>query len=375
MADKDTTVDLPDPDAEIVIELGDDVAAAPPDPTVVAEAATEGATPREAPKPKPVPRVRLKEPGEVTGASNEPKASEAAEEAAAALTASLRAAEDRNKALEATAASERARAEDANRRLAASQAEAQAAREQVQSRELAIVSTGIDTAQGQLDALQADLTRLYEAGEFAKVSEMQVKIGKTAAQLDRLQETKTFLETRAPQRPDTGRVEAAPVNQTSLFERYVSQFHPTAQSWLRAHPECAPAEVGGNAVSNARMMLAHNEAEAAGIKPGTPEYFQSIDAKMAGGAVTAASPLSAAAVPVAVPKAAVVPKVQPSAPPSREVPSTTISRNVRQITLTKDQQEAARMSFPHLDHKAAYTQYALNLIELTQEGKMGRTTH
>ena len=48
---------------------------------------------------------------------------------------------------------------------------------------------------------------------------------------------------------------------------------------------------------------------------------------------------------------------------------------MQQVTLSKEQQEAARLSFPHLETKQAYTQYALNLIELTNEGKMNRTTH
>jgi hypothetical protein len=374
MADKDLNVSVPDPDADVVVELGEDVNAPNlSDPAIVAEAEGTGATPQE-PVKKPVPRVRLKEPGEEASPS---KPSQAAEEAAAALSASLKAAEDRARNAEATANAERNARAEAERRAAAAQADANAAKEQVLNRELSIVTSGIDSAQSELDGLQADLTRLYEAGEFAKVSEVQVKIGKATAKLDRLSEAKLSIESGVAQRAaatsTSGRVEPQPQAQPSLFERYVSQYAPVAQTWLRSHPECTPAEVGGNAAAHAKMLAGHYEAVASGLKEGSSDYFAAIEARLNSEPTVTTSPLSAAAEPR--PAAPRTPP-KPSAPPSREPPTANnIPRNVRQVTLTKEQQEAARMSFPQLDPKAAYTQYALNLIELTAEGKMGRTTH
>lgn len=375
MAKDDVSVQLDDPDAPLTIEVPENGPPIEPDPTVLAEA-DEGATSppakKNAPANAPLPRVRLKEAAGEGAAHGGPSA---AEEAAAALTASLKASEEARKAAEATANAERARAEHAQRLADQYRTTAESAQEQVATRELSIVSTGIETASQRMKALGEELTRYYEQAEFGKASDTQLEIGRVAAALDRLQETKRTLESGVPTKPTTeGRVE--PPQNTNVFEDYVARFRPAEQSWLRAHPECVPPAFGGNPVAHNKMMMGHHAAEAEGIAMGTPEYFAKINSVLGAG-----SPMSAAAAPVeAAPPARAAappaPRAAPSAPPSREPPTANgIRPSTRQVTLTPQQQEAARLSFPHMEPRKAYVQYAVNLMELEAEGKMGRTTH
>lgn len=338
---------------------------------VVVEATSEA---KPEPRKKGVPRVRLKQ-------DVEAKASPA-EEATAALTQAVKTADDARKAAEATALAERRRADDATRLTQQREQELRTAQEVTEFRELALLTTGIENATRELAAYQDEMQRALEAGEFAKVTATQVKMAKAASALDRFEATKADYEAGNRKPTTEGRVEA-PQQQVSAFERYVGSFAPQAQAWLRQHPECVPANVGGNAVSNAKMMKGHYAALEQGLEPNTPDYFRVIE-ETAGYRM----PVSAAAktteagdetddeveAEVAKPKPKF--KAQPSAPVSRDPLSANgASRTTRSVTLSKEQQDAAKISFPQLGPKEAFAQYARNLLELEAEGKMGRFTH
>lgn len=348
----DATVELPE-DGIVTIDVTDN-------PDLAAEAAEE----EVAPAPKPRPAAAAKQ--------------SAVDEAATALKAEA----DRRAAAEATAETERRRADDATRLAARHQQEALGYREQAESQELTIINSGIESATKEIAAHQAELERAMEAGEFPAASAAQVKLAKAAAALDRLESEKNSFEAGSRKVPTAeGRVEAPGATAPSAFEQYVSQpsIAPVAQAWLRAHPDCVPATVGGNATRNAKMMGGHYAAIAQGIPTNTPEYFRTIEE-----AIGERAPVSAAATVVAAGSdegAAPAPKPrqkapQPAAPVSRDPPAGSgAPRTVRSVTLTKDQQDAAKMSFPHLPPAQALAQYARNLVELEAEGKLGRTTH
>lgn len=362
-------------DAEVILE--DEAAVeveldTPTDPSVEASAPEPDGQPAEVEveQPKKRERVRLRD---VQSAAS------AAEEAAAALTKTLNEERELRKAAEATALAERQRAEAAARELQETQAARQAALEQVASRELSIVTSGISAAQQQIETLQDQLTRYYEAGEFAEAAKTQVNIAKATSSLAQLEESKLRLENRIqnPARPATeGRVAPAPVTQAERFEAFVSQYAPAAQQWLRAHPECVPPEAGGDAAAYQRMIAGHHMAIAEGIPQGSAEYFKRVEAVLA--PTAAAVPAPPFTAPAAPARAAAPPPraAQPSAPPSREPPTAPgVPRNTRQVMLSKEQQEAAILSFPKMDKKEAFALYAKNLIALETEGKLGRTTH
>lgn len=292
--------------------------------------------------------------------------------------------EDGRIAAEATAQSERQQREEADRRAALAQQERDQQRERAENSELAILENGIAAATDAVASFEGEYTRAAEAGEFAKMATIQTKLARAASQLDRLENEKATYEASGKRSQTTeGRVDAQPVVQQSAFERYVSQFAPAAQTWLRQHPDCAPSDVGGNGDKNSLMMSGHYAALAKKIQPNSPEYFTLIEQHLGGQAasvVPAIDPAVASrAAEIQVAGEPAKPRqAQPSAPVSRDVLAANgqpTPRNVREVRLTKDQQEMAKVSFPHLPEAQAFGQYARNLIELEAEGKIGRLTH
>lgn len=304
----------------------------------------------------------------------------AADEAAAVLTQSLKTAEDARRAAEATALSERNARTTAERTLAQRDQETQQLRESAADAELRTITTGIESATRSVEALTGELERAAEAGDFKAQAAAQAKLARAAATLDRLEADKASFETggRKPAPSTEGRVVEAP---GSPFERYVAGFAPKAQTWLRAHPECVPSEVGGSATKNSLMMAGHFDALAKGLSEGSDDYFRVIEERTG-----YREPVSAAAevVPAGerspAPKPAPQRRPAPSAPPSRDSePTGAQSRSVR---LNPQQQEVALFSYPAKpgEDDAAWKRralgtYARELVSAQAEGKIGRISH
>lgn len=346
-------------DDEIVIELEGEEGAA------VAAAEAEA----EKKEKKAVPRVRLQD------ANKEP-------DAVAEATKALSEAEDRVKKAEsdaaaanATAAAERQARLAAERQAQQRAREADAATATAETAQLTLLDKGIESATSEVDAYKQQLTTAYEAGDFKVVAEVQAKLSRASATLDRLEADKERLAT-APKREVTeGRVE----QRGNAVDNYLNQMDAQSQSWLRAHPECLPVELGGDAAAHSKMMKGHHKALSEGFAANTADYFRVIEestghrtpVSAAAAVKTAGSEEEETAPP---PKK----KAQPSAPPSRDVPRADGKQarsNPRSVVLTRDQVEMAKVAFPHIPEKEALAQYARNLIELEAEGKMGRLTH
>lgn len=327
------------------------------------------------------------------------KTTDAAEEASAALNQALetakreeearKTAEQAARSAEATAMAERRRAEDASRLASQRESEANSYREQAESRELSLINNGIDSATRELASAQTELQRAMEAGEFDKAVSAQVKLSKAAASLDRLEDSKINYEANLARRPATteGRVESVrPATNDSAFEKFLSGFDPIAQSWLRSHPECAPAEAGGDRTKNAKMMAGHYAAVAEGRALNSPEYYRVIEehtghrtpVSIAATTVTAGEEDDPP--PVATKSSTPKPRqAQPSAPVSRDAPGRNGAPMSRQVTLTPEQQEVALISFQQKPgetdgdfRKRAYGNYATELTKAQHEGKIGR---
>ena len=270
-----------------------------------------------------------------------------------------------------------------NRYREAQQAQqsAQEYQERASNSELVLIDNGIASATRELEAYEAEYTRAAEAGEFNKMATIQTKLSKAAAKLDRLEADKSSFEQNTKRQPTTeGRVVAPETTATpNISERYLAQFSPVAQNWLRQHPDCWPAEYGGSQQKNSKMMAGHYDAIAQNLSLNSPEYFKVIEEHVSPPTTTPVvrdQQVASKAAEIQVAGETTRPKAQPSAPVSREAPSSSSTpRNVREVRLTKDQQEMARVSFPHLTEAQAFGQYARNLIELTEEGKIGRTSH
>lgn len=311
-----------------------------------------------------------------------PQKPSSVDEATAALSEALKteqtakvAAEAGRVAAEATANAERQRAEAAQRQADKLGADSEAYREQAETREIELLGGTIASKTREIEAAETAVTAALDQGDGKALGAAQRLIGRLSAELVNLEVSKKALEDGTKKTATTeGRVEAPQVS--DAFEQYVSTFAPAAQTWLRSHRDCVPPQFGGNAVANSKMMAGHYEALAQGKAPNTPEYFQVIEERTGH-----RTPVSAAAVVTQAGEAAPVPAkpkprtAMPSAPPSRDPPTPSRNPSTRTVTLTRDQQEAARISFPHKTAAEANALYARNLVELEAEGKMGRLTH
>jgi hypothetical protein len=359
--DDSIAVQLDDPDT-INVDISGDEAVVAPTEKVVKEKRTR----------QPVVRVSPEEP---TGPTPE--------EALAEAKAFAKQQEDARKAAEATAASERTMREQAQREAQQAQQSAEQYQERANNSELIVIENGIEAAKREVEAYENEYTRAAEAGEFAKMGSIQTKLSRAAAKQERLESEKASFEQNVKRQPTTeGRVVAPETTVTSnVSERYLSQFAPVAQNWLRQHPECWPAEVGGSAQKNSKMMAGHYDAMAQNLTLNSPEYFKVIEEHVNPTIVQQQPTIQnnitskAADVQVAESSSRASPRAQPSAPVSRDGPSSGGPRSVREVRLSKEQQEFAKMAFPHLPESQAYGQYARNLVELEAEGKIGRLTH
>lgn len=365
MAGKEKEVVLED-EGVVTIDVSDN-------PDLAAESGAEEGEAEAQSEAKKLERIRLSE--------QKPVKTPAVDEATQALTAAKKDAEDQAKArqaAEATAAAERSRREQAEAAARRAQAAADDARTSAESAQITLVERGIESAQGEVTAYEGQLADAFEKGDFKAAAALQTKLSSATARLDRLTTEKDQLES-APKKTTEGRVEAL---NASPVETYLSGFSPAAQTWLRAHPECVPAAVGGNPQSNAKMMQGHYAALAASFAPDTPDYFRVIEehtghrqpvSKAADVTQAGAEDTEEIVETKSPPKPK--PKAQPAAPPSREPMAASGKPTQRTVTLSKDEQDMAKLSFPHLKPAEAYAQYARNKVELEAEGKLGRTTH
>lgn len=367
----DEVVEVVD-DGVVTIDITGNPDLAPPDDPVEPVVA--------APAPKP-PRERQQK-------------TNAAEEAAAALSQAVKTAETEataRKAAEATAAAERSQREAAQRLAEQRAQEARGYKDEADSNKLALITSDLEAAKRDMAAAEADIERFQEAGEFGKSAKAQGQLARAASAIDRLETAKADFESGARRTPTTeGRVEAPA--QLSPVDQYLSMMGPRAQSWLRAHPECLPADLpggGGNAVSNAKMMQGHYAAKAKGLAEGTEAYFEVIEEHTGHREPTVeadTAPVSSAAAVVQAEPARPAPKpvrtAPTAAPVSRDAPGPNGAPTSRTVTLTPQEQEIARLSFqqkPGEDEdvyrKRANQMYAVEKIKMIAEGKYGRTTH
>jgi hypothetical protein len=351
-SEKDAVIELED-EGVVTIDIGGD-----PDLAAAADDLAGGAVVSTKEKPGATVVQRASKPS-------------AADEAAAVLTQSLKTAEEGRRAAEATANAERQARANTERTLAQRDQEAKELRESAATAELQTITTGIENATRSVDALTGEVERAAEAGDFKAQAVAQAKLARAAAALDRLEVDKATFESRKPAPTTEGRVAESP---GTPFERYVAGFQPKAQTWLRAHPECVPAEVGGNATKNASMMAGHYAALAKGLPEGGEDYFRVIEEHTGH-----RDPVSIAG-EVTAPKPQPQRRPAPSAPPSRDTEPT--GAHTKSVRLTPQQQEVALFSYtikPGETEPAwkarAFGTYARELVAAQAEGKIGRLSH
>jgi hypothetical protein len=164
---------------------------------------------------------------------------------------------------------------DAEARAKAASDEAEAAKTgSVDAQRLAI-DNAITANQAALDSAKKSLAAAWAEGKFEDAADIQATIAANAAEIAQLKAGKMALGT-----PDTttGRVEKKPdarPSEDEKFNRYISQFSPVAQRWLRDHPDAVT-----NPDLNAKLIRAHHVAEDQGLEKEGPEYFRLLEEKL-----------------------------------------------------------------------------------------------
>lgn len=186
---------------------------------------------------------------------------------------------ERNRvAAENRATTERQRAERA-------EADADAARSGSADAQRSAIDNAIAANTATVAAAKKSLAALWAEGKFDEAAEVQGQIAEAAAEIAQLKAGKAALPA-----PDTttGRVERQraaddpkpgatdrPLSEDEKFNKYVGQFSTRSQEWLRAHPEAVT-----DAKTNHRLIAAHHEAEAEGLKGESDEYFDFIEQRL-----------------------------------------------------------------------------------------------
>jgi hypothetical protein len=255
--------------------------------------------------------------------------------------------------LKAQLEAERTARQAAERHAAeASQSEVQA-RTEVQTSQLDITKTAIDTMKQSQKSLRGEYAAAMQAQDFEKVAEIQEQMSDTSAKLLYLENSKAALEKAPKPQP------RAPVDQVEAF---ASRLTPQSAAWVREHPEYVrdPAK-------NRKMLAAHEMVLADGIKPDTPEYFRGIEETLRMTPRAEVSrvdddPMADAAREVVVPEPR---RAAPTAAPvSRSGNGTGKRSNV--VTLSAMEVEMAESM------SMTPEEYARNKLALVREGKLGK---
>jgi len=182
---------------------------------------------------------------------------------------------EKKRADEARATARRERA-DADR----ARSDAQAARAEGLEGNKAAIANAIAAKKTILDDLETKYTAAFDAGDSKSLATIQRRMSEEAADLKTLEAGASALEREPAKRTTTeGRVERQETTRDTdtddPFEKYVRQFSPKSQEWLRRHPECVT-----NRTKNSQIIAAHNEAIDAGHVAESDDYFDYLEQKM-----------------------------------------------------------------------------------------------
>ena len=264
---------------------------------------------------------------------------------------------------------------DEQRRLASEAAAREVeARKQAAEREKEYKNVVLARDQAEYDAVlnaisasNADVERaeqvLQQAGEsqdWAAIAKAQAVIGRASARLVQLEDGKAVLEARAEKAKKEAANPTQPQAQTGdPVENHINSIQgllPAQRDWLKNHRELMT-----DPRKNTRLQNAHLDAEDAGIRAGSEDYFKFLEERL--GYRKAESNEDDDGEDNTARAAAV------SAPPSRDVPSAGSGRpSPTRVTLTAEERaHAAASGISEID----YARNKLKLLELKKNGHYG----
>jgi len=241
---------------------------------------------------------------------------------------------------------ERKGREEAEYRAHQATSQAQQARSEVDSSNLQLVRTAIDTMKREGDILKGNYKQAMAVGDYDSAAEYQEAMADARAKLLQLENGMSAMEAQSRQ-------PVQQVQHADPVEQLASQLSAPSAAWVRAHPEYARTPR-----LTQKMIAAHNLVTADGIASDTPEYFASVEKVLGIGApvVEQESALSSASAPAQRRSAPA------AAPVSRSGTASGTRPNV--VRLSSEEREMASMM------GMSPEDYARNKIALKREGKL-----
>ena len=240
---------------------------------------------------------------------------------------------------------ERKGREEAEYRAQQATSQVQQARSEVDSSNLQLVRTAIDTMKREGDILKENYKQAMAAGDFDSAAEYQEAMADARAKLLQLENGMSAMEAQLKQPP-------RPVQHADPVELMASQLSAPSAAWVRAHPEYARTPR-----LTQKMIAAHNLVTADGIASDTPEYFASVERILGISApVEQESAMSSASAPAQRRSAPA------AAPVSRTGTATGTRPNI--VRLSAEEREMASMM------GMSPEDYARNKVALKREGKL-----
>lgn len=239
---------------------------------------------------------------------------------------------------------ERKGREEAEYRAQQATSQVQQARSEVDSSNLQLVRTAIDTMTREGAILKENYKQAMAAGDFDAAAEYQESMADARAKLLQLENGMSAMEAQLKQAP-------RPVQHVDPVEQLASQLSGPSAAWVRAHPEYARTPR-----LTQKMIAAHNLVTADGIASDTPEYFASVEKVLGIGAPVEEDALSSASAPAQRRSAPA------AAPVSRTGTATGTRPNI--VRLSAEEREMAGMM------GMSPEDYARNKVALKREGKL-----
>lgn len=225
--------------------------------------------------------------------------------------------------------------QEAERLVKEREREVSSSRIRAEDAEYDAILNAIDAAKAESESAERAIAIASEAGDHKTVAEANKRLARAEGRLAQLEDGKSAIEdakTREAARLRAER-ENPPERKTQerpTLEQYIDSLPnllPSQKEWLREHPDT----LTDNRI-NMRLQGAHVEAEDQGLRPGSKKYFEYLEQRLGYSEQEEEEDTQVARTPV-------------SAPPSRAATNPSTGRpSSRQITLTPEQREIARLS-------------------------------
>lgn len=152
--------------------------------------------------------------------------------------------------------------------------EAERAKQSADQSYYQLVDGYVHQAKSKSSQIKQEIKLALDAGEYDKVSELQMEAARVSARLLQYEDAKADLEARARRDAEKPKIERT-IDHTDPFEAQISTLSEPSKQWLRQHKECVLDDV-----ASAKVVLGDKLARRNGMVPDSKEYFEFIEEHM-----------------------------------------------------------------------------------------------